>query len=59
MVIALAVRAKAGRHSAAYAFGHYDSSFSGWGAGWTFFIGCLPAAYVSLVSPIRPAQREG
>ena len=33
-----------GRHSAAYALGQYDKSFSGWGD-FTFFIGLLPAAY--------------
>jgi amino acid transporter len=42
--IALSVKADAGRHSASYALGHYDKSFSGWG-GFTFFIGLLPAAY--------------
>ncbi|KAJ4156176.1 hypothetical protein NW754_007800 [Fusarium falciforme] len=44
ILIALAVKAKAGRHDAAYALGHYDKSFSGWGD-FTFFIGLLPAAY--------------
>jgi amino acid transporter len=44
ILIALSVKAKAGRHSASYALGHYDTSFSGWG-GFTFFIGLLPAAY--------------
>lgn len=44
IMIALSVKAGAGRHSAAYALGHFDSSFSGWG-GFTFFIGLLPAAY--------------
>jgi amino acid transporter len=44
ILIALSVKADAGRHSAAYALGHYDDSFSGWG-GFTFFIGLLPAAY--------------
>lgn len=44
IMIALSVRADVGRHSAAYALGHYDTSFSGWG-GFTFFIGLLPAAY--------------
>lgn len=43
-MIALSVKADVGRHSAAYALGHYDTSFSGWG-GFTFFIGLLPAAY--------------
>ena len=42
--IALSVKADAGRHSAAYALGHYDEQFSGYG-GFTFFIGLLPAAY--------------
>jgi len=44
ILIALSVKAEAGRHSAGYALGHYDQSFSGWG-GFTFFIGLLPAAY--------------
>ncbi|PWY81798.1 amino acid permease [Aspergillus heteromorphus CBS 117.55] len=44
ILIALSVKAGAGRHSAAYALGHFDSSFSGW-SGFTFFIGLLPAAY--------------
>ncbi|KEF55425.1 uncharacterized protein A1O9_08175 [Exophiala aquamarina CBS 119918] len=44
ILIALSVKADAGRHSAGYALGHYDQSFSGWG-GFTFFIGLLPAAY--------------
>lgn len=44
ILISLSVKADAGRHSAAYALGHYDKSFSGWG-GFTFFIGLLPAAY--------------
>ncbi len=44
IMIALSVKADAGRHSAGYALGHYDKSFSGWG-GFTFFIGLLPAAY--------------
>ncbi|EAW07918.1 putative amino acid permease [Aspergillus clavatus NRRL 1] len=43
-LVALSVQADAGRHSAAYALGHYDKSLSGWG-GFTFFVGLLPAAY--------------
>jgi amino acid transporter len=43
-MICLSVKADAGRHSASYTLGHYDTSFSGWG-GFTFFIGLLPAAY--------------
>ncbi|KAF2720437.1 amino acid transporter [Polychaeton citri CBS 116435] len=44
ILIALSVSADAGRHSASFALGNYDKSFSGWG-GFTFFIGLLPAAY--------------
>ena len=44
IMISLSVSAKAGRHSASYTLGHYDTSLSGWG-GFTFFIGLLPAAY--------------
>lgn len=44
ILIALSVQAKAGRNSASYALGGYDTSFSGWG-NFTFFIGLLPAAY--------------
>jgi amino acid transporter len=44
IMIALAAKADVGRHSASYALGHYDTSFSGYG-GFTFFIGLLPAAY--------------
>ncbi|KAH7357510.1 amino acid/polyamine transporter I [Pyrenochaeta sp. MPI-SDFR-AT-0127] len=45
IMIAVSIRAKQGRHSASYALGHYDSSLSGWGSGFTFFIGLLPPAY--------------
>jgi amino acid transporter len=45
LLIALSVRAKQGRHSASYALGNYETSFSGWGTGFTFFIGLLPPAY--------------
>ncbi|KAG9839638.1 amino acid transporter, partial [Aureobasidium melanogenum] len=44
ILIALSVKADAGRHSASYALSHYDKSFSGYG-NFTFFIGLLPAAY--------------
>lgn len=44
VLVALSVKADAGRHSAAYALGHYDTSLSGYG-GFTWFIGLLPAAY--------------
>ncbi|KAJ6780810.1 hypothetical protein PWT90_04576 [Aphanocladium album] len=45
VLIVLAATAHSGRHSASFALGHYDSSFSGWGSGFTFFIGLLPPAY--------------
>ncbi|CAG5147232.1 uncharacterized protein ALTATR162_LOCUS2004 [Alternaria atra] len=45
LLVALSVRAQQGRHSPSYALGNYDSSFSGWGTGFTFFIGLLPPAY--------------
>ncbi|KAH9815347.1 amino acid transporter [Teratosphaeria destructans] len=44
VLIAISVSADAGRHSASYSLGHYDTTLSGWG-GFTFFIGLLPAAY--------------
>ncbi|CAH0052222.1 unnamed protein product [Clonostachys solani] len=45
VLIALSVSAKSGRHSASYALGHYEDTFSGWG-NFTFFVGLLPSAYV-------------
>lgn len=45
ILIAVSVRANDHRHPASYALGHYDSSYSGWGSGFTFFIGLLPPAY--------------
>ncbi|KAJ5112181.1 hypothetical protein N7532_000226 [Penicillium argentinense] len=44
ILIAVSVKADAGRHSASYALAHYDKSFAGWG-NFSFFIGLLPAAY--------------
>ena len=44
ILIAVSVKADAGRHSASYTLSHYDKSFAGW-SGFTFFIGLLPAAY--------------
>jgi len=58
ILVALSVKAGAGRHSAAYALGHYDTSLSGWG-GFTFFIGLLPAAYTfSAVGMISSMAEE-
>lgn len=45
MLVCLSVEAKVGRHSAVFAFTHFDASFSGWSPGWTFFIGLFPAGY--------------
>lgn len=44
ILISLAVRARAGRHSAVYALTNFDPSLSGWG-NFSFFIGFLPPAY--------------
>ena len=45
--IVILVRAKEGYRSPSYAFFHFDPSFSGWNAGWTFFLGILPPVWVS------------
>jgi hypothetical protein len=42
MLIALSVKAAAGRRPASFALGSFDPSASGWTAGWSFFIGLLP-----------------
>lgn len=44
IAIAVSATAKAGRHSASYALGHFDPSLSGWG-NFGFFIALLPPAY--------------
>lgn len=45
--IVILVRAKEGYRSSSYAFFHFDPSFSGWNAEWTFFLGILPPIWVS------------
>ncbi|KAJ6160575.1 hypothetical protein N7470_003971 [Penicillium chermesinum] len=48
VVIILVVLLVMGRHnlnSGEFVFAHYDSSQSGWPAGWAFFVGLLQAAY--------------
>ncbi|KAI5461866.1 amino acid/polyamine transporter I [Mariannaea sp. PMI_226] len=45
ILLALSITAKSGRHSASYGLGHYDGSISGWGNGFSFFIGLLPPCY--------------
>ncbi|KAG2039413.1 amino acid transporter [Suillus americanus] len=42
ILICLSIKAAAGRHSIAFALGHFDPSYSGWTPGWSFFIGLLP-----------------
>ncbi|KIM37903.1 hypothetical protein M413DRAFT_421183 [Hebeloma cylindrosporum] len=42
MLVCISAKAASGRHSAAFALGHFDPSFSGWTPGWSFFIGLLP-----------------
>lgn len=44
ILVAVLVVAKNGRHSGAYAFGHFES-YSGWPDGWAFFVGLLHAGY--------------
>uniref|UniRef100_A0A8H7N8C7 Amino acid permease/ SLC12A domain-containing protein n=1 Tax=Bionectria ochroleuca TaxID=29856 RepID=A0A8H7N8C7_BIOOC len=46
MVICILVLAKQGRHSASYAFGHFEP-LSGWPSGWAFCVGLLHAAYAT------------
>jgi amino acid transporter len=46
ILITLSATADVGRHSADYVFTHYDASASGWGDGWSFFVGLLQPAYV-------------
>ncbi|KAL1734611.1 amino acid/polyamine transporter I [Schizophyllum commune] len=58
MLVCLPVEAKAGRHTAEFAFTHFDTSFSGWPAGWTFFIGLFPAGYTSSAIGMTTAMAE-
>ena len=58
VLIALSVRADIGRHSASYALGHYDTSFSGW-EGFTFFVSLLPTAYTfSTIGMVSSMAKE-
>ncbi|KAJ7092385.1 amino acid transporter [Mycena belliarum] len=45
ILVCVSVKAAAGRHSAAFALGHFDPSPSGWTPGWAFCIGLLPVPY--------------
>lgn len=42
------------RNSGRYVFAHYDSSESGWPAGWSFFVGLLQRAYTTNTPPHTP-----
>ncbi|KIJ23625.1 hypothetical protein M422DRAFT_195712, partial [Sphaerobolus stellatus SS14] len=64
ILIALSSTAKQGRHSAAYALGHYDGTLSGWPKGFSFFIGIrlLPPAYtyaaIGMISSMAEEVKE-
>ncbi|CAI6088946.1 unnamed protein product [Clonostachys chloroleuca] len=45
ILLAVSIAAKTPRHTVSQALGHYDGSLSGWGDGFSFFIGLLPPAY--------------
>ncbi|KAL8752136.1 MAG: hypothetical protein Q9199_005949 [Rusavskia elegans] len=47
IVVCVLAIAKNGRHDAAYVFGEFDPSNSGWPAGWSFCVGLLHAAYAT------------
>ncbi|KIK57873.1 hypothetical protein GYMLUDRAFT_262748 [Collybiopsis luxurians FD-317 M1] len=51
LLISISSKAEAGRRSAAFAFGHFDVSFSGWTPGWAFIIGLLPGGKAHTVAP--------
>ncbi|KAI5464830.1 amino acid/polyamine transporter I [Mariannaea sp. PMI_226] len=54
------------KRSAAFVFGHYDASASGWPSGWSFFVGLLQAAYTltgygmvaSMCEEVQNPERE-
>ncbi|KAL8976798.1 MAG: hypothetical protein Q9205_007273 [Flavoplaca limonia] len=47
IVVCMLAIAKNGRNDAAYVFGEFDPSNSGWPAGWSFCVGLLHAAYAT------------
>ncbi|KAL8880822.1 MAG: hypothetical protein Q9198_001846 [Flavoplaca austrocitrina] len=47
IVVCVLAIAKNGRNDAAYVFGEFDPSNSGWPAGWSFCVGLLHAAYAT------------
>lgn len=56
-LVALSVKAGAGRHSAAYALGYYDPTLSGW-SNYSFFIGLLPPCYAFSAMGMVSAMAE-
>ncbi|KAJ7607584.1 amino acid transporter [Roridomyces roridus] len=50
ILVCTSVKAAAGRHSAAFALGHFDPTPSGWTPGWAFFIGLLPPGMVVILA---------
>ncbi|KAF2009008.1 amino acid transporter [Aaosphaeria arxii CBS 175.79] len=47
IIVCILAIAKNGRHDAAYVFGEFDASNSGWTPGWSFCVGLLHAAYAT------------
>ncbi|KAJ7447312.1 amino acid transporter [Mycena galericulata] len=58
ILVCVSVKAAAGRHSAAFALGHFDPAPSGWTPGWAFFIGLLPAYTFSAIGMIASMAEE-
>ncbi|KAJ7735983.1 amino acid/polyamine transporter I [Mycena metata] len=58
ILVCVSVKAAAGRHSAAFALGHFDPSPSGWTPGWAFFIGLLPAYTFAAIGMIASMAEE-
>ncbi|KAJ7302685.1 amino acid transporter [Mycena albidolilacea] len=58
ILVCVSVKAATGRHSAAFALGHFDPSPSGWTPGWAFFIGLLPAYTFSAIGMIASMAEE-
>ncbi|KAL0952631.1 hypothetical protein HGRIS_006879 [Hohenbuehelia grisea] len=66
ILVGLSVKAAVGRHTAAYALGHFDASAAGWAPGWAFFIGLLAVPYTysaigmiaSMAEEVRNPTRE-
>ncbi|OCF62237.1 hypothetical protein L486_01905 [Kwoniella mangroviensis CBS 10435] len=57
-IIVLLTTAKQSRRSAKFAFTHYEPTYSGWGQGFTFFIGLLPSAFANCSIGLVTAMAE-